>query len=335
MVQTYSIGLFERTVRQSFLRAPKKQRESAAAYGQRFSKYKARLSAVPAERLFDIIFERRAKGGIEHNPVINAVLDALHQAGMEDPFEEVPKIITYVNKLFATYKPQTELDKALLICRAVIPQGQLFFFQETWCFGLPTGGRTMGLNVEPNVDDSHPSRIGIGALLPKHYFSFKSNNNVARCLEYGFLITVLLRAAGIPARIKMEKSHAYVIAETAQGKYHLDMAGLEFKRVKLSVHSDREAIAMHYSNKGVALRIQGKPEKAITAFNMALEFNPRCDKAWDNKGVALKYQGKLKEAIAAYSKALEINPRNDVARENKGEALAELRNSAPKGAATR
>ena len=77
-------------------------------------------------------------------------------------------------------------------------------------------------------------------------------------------------------------------------------------------------------NKGLALNRLGKYQKAITAFDKALEIDP--DKiAWNNKGLALDNLGKYQEAITAFDKALEIDPQYKLVLNNKEITLQKLR----------
>ena len=59
---------------------------------------------------------------------------------------------------------------------------------------------------------------------------------------------------------------------------------------------------------GVALRGQGKLDKAMDTYNKALLLRPDYTDAHNNIGIVFQDQGKLDEAIEAYNKALSIKP---------------------------
>ena len=59
---------------------------------------------------------------------------------------------------------------------------------------------------------------------------------------------------------------------------------------------------------GVALKDQGKLEKAIAAFKKARSLEPNLAETYNNLGVALKDQGKFEEAMEVYNKVISLKP---------------------------
>ncbi len=57
---------------------------------------------------------------------------------------------------------------------------------------------------------------------------------------------------------------------------------------------------MAWSNKGLALKAQGKYDEAIKAYDKAIEINPQLALAWSGKGFVLGQQGKYDKAIEAF-----------------------------------
>jgi tetratricopeptide (TPR) repeat protein len=80
---------------------------------------------------------------------------------------------------------------------------------------------------------------------------------------------------------------------------------------KFKEEIDASINASECYNKGLALYELGMHQKALVAFNKALEINPNDAAAWYDKGLALHELGKYKEAIASFDKAIEFNPNND------------------------
>ena len=61
-----------------------------------------------------------------------------------------------------------------------------------------------------------------------------------------------------------------------------------------------------WNKKGVALRIQGKFDKALQAFDEALRLDPDYAMAWYNKGFTLYELGKHIEAIRAIDESVRL-----------------------------
>ncbi|MCK4753309.1 MAG: tetratricopeptide repeat protein [Planctomycetes bacterium] len=63
-----------------------------------------------------------------------------------------------------------------------------------------------------------------------------------------------------------------------------------------------------HNNLGIALVSQGKLDRAISHYRLALQINPNSANVHNNFGTALRLQGKLDEAVAHFTEALRINP---------------------------
>jgi len=83
-----------------------------------------------------------------------------------------------------------------------------------------------------------------------------------------------------------------------------------------------------WNGKGSARRDLGCYSEAIAAYEKALEIDPKFHYAWYGLGNALKELGRNSEAIAAFDQALEIDPKSHFAWNGKGATLIDLcRNS--------
>jgi|WetSurSiteA1Bulk_404760.scaffolds.fasta_scaffold54131_2 lipoprotein NlpI len=91
--------------------------------------------------------------------------------------------------------------------------------------------------------------------------------------------------------------------------------------------------AEDWNNGGFAFSGQGKYDKAVQAFDKAIEINPRLAEAWNNNGIALYMQGKYDEAVHAFGNVTEIDPQYASAWNNKGAALNKLGRTAKANAA--
>lgn len=62
-------------------------------------------------------------------------------------------------------------------------------------------------------------------------------------------------------------------------------------------------------------------EKAIHAYNKALELGPRNANVWTDLGIMYRRNGEANEAVRAFEKAMEADPRHEASRFNKGVVL--------------
>jgi tetratricopeptide (TPR) repeat protein len=83
-----------------------------------------------------------------------------------------------------------------------------------------------------------------------------------------------------------------------------------------------------WNNKGEALRLQGKKDDALNAYNKSLDLDPSFAKAWYNKGSVLMNHGYYPESIEAFDNATVFDPRYKEAWIAKGVALGMLGNHA-------
>lgn len=108
-------------------------------------------------------------------------------------------------------------------------------------------------------------------------------------------------------------------AEMLKGDYAKAVAGLEqFARA-----NPRESVDKIQSNLGAAYAGANQHERAIAAFDLALEANPSADHHF-RKGNSLAALGRMPEAIASYDAALALAPDHVESVNNKGNAFASM-----------
>ncbi|MFA6170533.1 MAG: tetratricopeptide repeat protein [Candidatus Margulisiibacteriota bacterium] len=266
---------------------------------------RARLRHLPTTRLWDIALDRRADEPVKgrENPVIAGTLKALRRSGLEDPFEIAPKIKAKTKMIFTKNNGRTAspLEQAILLLRAVIPEQNSFVFDQTRYFGLRSDQG--GLNIPYDDRPELPMRKKYGNLLPKELLSLPPEKRSAICLEYSFLLTVFLRAAGIKAQVKEIDVHAYVIATIAGKNYKLDAVESIFEETSESPTPDRLSIATHYCFKGDAFSLTKNNIEALACYNHALELAPFLTEIWYAQGVVLTKLGRTAEAQVCFAKA--------------------------------
>ncbi len=82
--------------------------------------------------------------------------------------------------------------------------------------------------------------------------------------------------------------------------------------------------AMAWFNKGTALGKLSRHEKSLKAFDKAIELGPNYAMAWCNKGAALGKLSRHEDAMKAFDKAIELDPNYAMTWVNKGNALIKL-----------
>jgi tetratricopeptide (TPR) repeat protein len=101
-----------------------------------------------------------------------------------------------------------------------------------------------------------------------------------------------------------------------------------FKKVieenKVKIEKDNENLAENYKNLGNAYFIGLKYNKALGAYNNAIEIKPNYYEAWKDKGIVLSNLGRHDESIKAFNKVLKITPKSHEDWNNKALALYAL-----------
>jgi len=73
----------------------------------------------------------------------------------------------------------------------------------------------------------------------------------------------------------------------------------------------QEKTAYEYLLEGLGYKEEGEYQKALDAFEKAIEINPRYTKPLINKGIVLGKLGQDNEAIECFDKAIDLDPFDD------------------------
>ena len=267
---------------------------------------------------------------LNNRPENLTVIDALHRVGFEDPFAQVPEIDAYVDGLFSKHRPQTDLQKAILLFRAVLPSKLTFSFGESEYTGLPKAKG--GLEIPFTEDFNAGIRLWTrSSLLPRDLISEPSRAEmyrVAVCREYTYLLVALLRASGIESHFNKVGMHHANVAAVVDGQ-HLKLEallpGIEvLDEMPATIATDYEATAFHYNSRGNVRGDQGYPRKAMALLDIALEIKPDLAQAWNNRGVLLLDMKQFAQGLEALDKALKFEPNDSTIWSNKGVAHLRL-----------
>src|SRR5215475_2117523 len=67
-------------------------------------------------------------------------------------------------------------------------------------------------------------------------------------------------------------------------------------------------LAWAYTNRGIAYRAKGEPDRAIADYGKAIWLNPKFADAYNRRGIAYRANGRPDRAIADYDQAIRLNP---------------------------
>lgn len=278
---------------------------------------RARLALVKPEKLWDIVLDQRAAR--TGNPVINAALGALYEAGLRDPLERHLIIETYASDLLRRHQSQNDWEKMLLIYRAVVPHDSCFYIEGQRYRGLT--GAAGGLEVE--YVEASTAMLNPGPL-PREMIAYQTGRR-GSCFELSCLLTALLRAAGLKAALRDAGEHSLVVVHLGETRYHLDPTNLTIEPNFLPATSERRALAVYYFQRGATYCELGKKTAAYSDFNEAVSIDPKLGEAWFGLGHLLDDAGEYRTAILAYDQAIEQNPFDPNFREAKLSTLMSQR----------
>src|SRR5215470_6758239 len=77
-------------------------------------------------------------------------------------------------------------------------------------------------------------------------------------------------------------------------------------------------LAWAYTNRGIAYRAKGEPDRAIADYDNAIWLTPKFADAHNNRGIAYRANGRPDRAIADYDQAIRLNPNFAMAFYNRG-----------------
>lgn len=268
------------------------------------------VETVAPARLWDTLLECRYRGQIrgEISQGITKTITALDQVGFEDPLAVSDRMKQHTARLLERYQPQTELDKALLIFRSVLPAGRVFSWQGEKYRALSVAEG--GLNLDKEIVISSKQRKQHGCFLPEYLISGSRAGKKAICFEYSALLLGLLRSAGLMAHIKGEPGHAFTVIVIDGRRYKLDALNPTFELYKGDFNTDREIIVMHYINKSGIFFKLGLVRRALKYVRQALEIDPDDYLAWAIRGSIFAFQHRTDQALRCFNKSLRLRPGN-------------------------
>ncbi len=171
-----------------------------------------------------------------------------------------------------------------------------------------------------------PRKVGlreVGKRTPTAIEAFRERR--ADCVGYAMLFVGLAREVGVAAYFVMieDLGRSWRRGDLRIAEAHLaaaygvpdrlsifdfggesDGGGYQVRKI-----SDRAAVALYHSNKGVELMLDGRHAEAADRLRWAADLAPSLAAVRVNLGVALRRLGDLEGAEAAYREALVVDPR--------------------------
>ncbi|MFH1576661.1 MAG: hypothetical protein ABID35_03875 [Candidatus Margulisiibacteriota bacterium] len=272
--------------------------------------------------------------------------------GFENPLQVTEEMYDYVDGLLDRHsggnsENLTALERAIIIYRAVIAEGQSFTVGNATYegFSLAEGG----LNISYDNSSFADSRITSGNLLPEEVVGIWPDplspaedqpDRYAQCHEFTHLLSGLLRAAGIKANVVLAPSHAYVNASLEGVNYRIDGAqpGNTFSIINGNHVSDVAAMSAHQSHEASIFREQAESlgsspgsadiltGEALNNYHNALELNPLNANAWLGISNIYRAQGNNATALDYLQRANDLQGDNPSILQSLGEVHEALGN---------
>ncbi|MBD2609426.1 protein kinase [Scytonema hofmannii FACHB-248] len=161
------------------------------------------------------------------------------------------------------------------------------------------------IELDPNTKNSEEARIGLG------YALGKLNRNKEK-----------LEACQEATKKNNNSFKAWLCkanAESDLGLYDESMESVEMAKNLSCSSTDKDSVGYcsdAWNNQGTTLLGLKEPDKALIAFDKAIEKNPKNHVAWTNKGDLLT-KNSPQEALKAYVEALRLKPEYKPAQEGK------------------
>ena len=111
---------------------------------------------------------------------------------------------------------------------------------------------------------------------------------------------------------------AHLLAMKTFQRSLMTAASIAFIFFAVLVRADDKADAYNYTKEGVEAAKSKQWDKAIAAFQKAVQADPKGANNYNNLGLAYKGAGKLDESIKAYSSAIEAEPNSAANYINRG-----------------
>ncbi|MEE8368921.1 MAG: transglutaminase domain-containing protein [Thermoanaerobaculia bacterium] len=139
-------------------------------------------------------------------------------------------------------------------------------------------------------------------------------------VEASYVLSLTINPGEIEGALRVRRTH---LATTFGGSV-FDLGGEEdFDPKRHELITDRTAVALFYSNRGVQELRDDRIPEAVELLWQALRSDPSLSVAWTNLGVALRHSGDSTGAVLAHQMALRLNPASRSALVNLSIASAE------------
>lgn len=212
----------------------------------------------------------------------------------------------------------------LMDCKTEMPHGIYWCYMEK--FGLPPEKiqnlvkSNQGCFVKINGFDSIMLKIGnelypekIGGHATEEYLKKRTNGRISRYREE--MDRLMEQEKEVPTNFSAEIEYREAV----------DTFNDRESRAQEEWEKEEKLTVGDYVRMGIAYRRSKKYDKAINAYNQALQLNPNYERAYNNRGNVYYDLKEYEKAIQDYNKALELNPDYAAAYSNRANIYSDLK----------
>lgn len=124
-----------------------------------------------------------------------------------------------------------------------------------------------------------------------------------------FVLELVLASAILNCPQLLQSLHAQTLSKEQSillSQTSLDEALIKLQDVLIESLSNNTNADTTWNNRGIELANQGQYQKALDAYDKAIQLNPKNNVAWYNRGVALYNLKRYQESLESYDKVIEL-----------------------------
>jgi tetratricopeptide (TPR) repeat protein len=183
------------------------------------------------------------------------------------------------------------------------------------------------LNIKQSVDPEGVDLLSEG---------LSKEEKTVDCDTGGFMYIAVAHELGLPIYLATNLDHAFVFHKASEGRYlefetttilsmrNEDRSRLQQEAETIINSGNDYLFSVVYKNRGDVYLEQGKCDRAINDYSMAINLRPGFAVAYNNLGNVYGSMGKFDNAVDEYSSAIKFEPDYPIPYWNRSKAYSEL-----------